>query len=215
MLNQFDQTLKTLEGFLSPAVARALLTRVARDHGATANTLTKADLARMGEALRRGVAMFIDARRRDEADRIIAAHCGGEALPDGVSLSITGEFEIGKIRAETRRVCTNCGANAFAMQKVATVVSELARNMVLYAGGGHLDVTAKRAGNRNGQAPFRIVVVATDRGPGIPNLQEILAGNYQSRTGLGRGLLGTKRLAEHFDVRTGPDGTRIVAEIAL
>jgi serine/threonine-protein kinase RsbT len=95
------------------------------------------------------------------------------------------------------------------MQKVATIVSELARNMVLYAGGGIVEIAST-----NGQ-PKRVVVTGTDQGPGIPNLSEVLSGRYKSRTGLGRGLLGTKRLSDRFDVSTGNDGTRVIAEVAV
>ena len=61
----------------------------------------------------------------------------------------------------------------------------------------------------------RIVVRAIDRGPGIPNLEEVLSGRYRSKTGLGRGLLGTKRLADRFDITSTISGTHVVAEIAV
>jgi serine/threonine-protein kinase RsbT len=64
-------------------------------------------------------------------------------------------------------------------------------------------------------AARRIGITAVDEGPGIPHLSKVMSGDYQSRTGLGRGLMGTKRLAVLFDVTTGPGGTRVVAEIAV
>jgi serine/threonine-protein kinase RsbT len=61
----------------------------------------------------------------------------------------------------------------------------------------------------------RIVVRAADSGPGISNLEQVLTGAYRSKTGLGRGLLGTKRLADKFGVATGASGTTVVAEVGL
>ena len=93
-------------------------------------------------------------------------------------------------------------------QRVTTVVSELSRNIVAYTPGGYLELELKAM-------PPRLAIRASDRGSGIPNLPEILAGKYRSRTGLGRGLLGTKQLAQRFDISTGASGTTIEAEIQL
>ena len=61
----------------------------------------------------------------------------------------------------------------------------------------------------------RIVVRAIDRGPGIPNLEEVFSGRYRSKTGLGKGLLGTKRLADKFDISSSITGTQVTAEVAV
>ena len=60
-----------------------------------------------------------------------------------------------------------------------------------------------------------ITIRASDRGPGIPDVELVLSGRYRSRTGLGKGLLGVKRLANKFEIDSGPTGTRVEAEIAL
>lgn len=106
-------------------------------------------------------------------------------------------------------MCENACASAFALQKVITIVSELARNIVLYAKEGTIQLAFSKSKSN------QIVVTAIDKGPGIPNLAHIMGGQYQSRTGLGKGLLGTKRLAETFDINTGAGGTTIVAEVKL
>ena len=64
-------------------------------------------------------------------------------------------------------------------------------------------------------AAYCFEVRAEDEGPGIPNLAEIMAGRYKSRSGLGLGLLGTKRLADSFDVETGRGGTTVSVEVIL
>jgi serine/threonine-protein kinase RsbT len=125
-------------------------------------------------------------------------------------IDLKKEADISVARSDARRLCENAGASAFSMQKVTTIVSELARNIVLYAKQGSIEV-----GFVNQPRASQIVVTATDNGPGIPNLDQIMAGHYQSRTGLGKGLLGTKRLADRFQITTGAQGTSITAEVVL
>jgi serine/threonine-protein kinase RsbT len=79
--------------------------------------------------------------------------------------------------------------------RLATAVSELARNMYMYAGGGQLGLRLSEEPHR-----FLFTVDATDTGPGIANLDLILSGGYRSRTGLGRGLLGVKALLDHLTI---------------
>jgi serine/threonine-protein kinase RsbT len=156
------------------------------------------------------VSLFVDASRREAALREISEFCGSDSLrPEACALQIDAESDIGKARAEARRICDAAGASRFAMQKVATIVSELARNMVLYANGGRVEIVPLNSGVRC------IIVRATDRGPGIPNLDEIMSGRYRSKTGLGRGLLGTKRLADRFDISSSINGTHVEVEVSV
>jgi serine/threonine-protein kinase RsbT len=207
---EFEKALDVLQRYISPVNARSMLLRALQQQGLDPARLTRDGLRRCGQNLRRGVALFVDPLHREAAYQDIAQLCGAER--DGVEssvLHITAESDIGKARAEARRICDALGASPFAMQKVATIVSELARNMVLYAGGGIVEISSTNGETR------RVVVTGSDHGPGIPNLQEVLSGRYKSRTGLGRGLLGTKRLADRFDVSTGRDGTRVIAEVTV
>jgi serine/threonine-protein kinase RsbT len=59
------------------------------------------------------------------------------------------------------------------------------------------------------------LIRATDQGPGIANLSLVLSGDYKSTTGLGRGLIGCKRLATQFDIATGRTGTVVTVEVDL
>lgn len=89
--------------------------------------------------------------------------------------------------------------------KVATAVAELARNLQLYArGGGEVQVSVI------GDPPRGVEVVTVDQGPGIPNLDHVLNGKYRSKTGMGMGLRGARRLMDTFDISTSPAGTRVV-----
>ena len=209
---EFEKALEVLQRYISPVNARSMLLRAIQQQGLSADGLTRDGLRKCGPSLRRGIALFVAPGRQAAALDEIGMLCGVDldAVPTSV-LHVVAESDIGKARAEARRICDAVGAGPFTMQKVATIVSELARNMVLYAGGGIIEISTN--GN-NGQAK-RVIVTGTDQGPGIPNLQEVLSGRYKSKTGLGRGILGTKRLADRFDVSTGNDGTRIIAEIVV
>jgi len=124
-----------------------------------------------------------------------------------LELDLRGEPDIARARLAARDLCQNLGASALVVQKLATIVSELARNMVSYAQGGTL-VIRRCEGDRR-----CLHVSARDHGPGIANLDEILAGRYRSRSGLGLGILGTKRLADRFAIDSKPTGTHVEVEV--
>ncbi len=83
--------------------------------------------------------------------------------------------------------------------RLATAASELARNIYMYAQTGEI-----RLELHEGDGFVTFIIIAKDKGPGIPNIQDILSGKYVSKTGLGRGLAGTKRLLDEFEVETAP-----------
>jgi anti-sigma regulatory factor (Ser/Thr protein kinase) len=89
--------------------------------------------------------------------------------------------------------------------RAVTAVSELARNIYLYAQTGEVRLTLAEEPDRS----LLFTVVAADHGPGIPHLDEVLAGRYRSRTGLGKGLMGARTLLDGFDIKTGPGGTTV------
>jgi anti-sigma regulatory factor (Ser/Thr protein kinase) len=89
--------------------------------------------------------------------------------------------------------------------RLATAVSELARNIYMYAKEGAVTLRLSEEASA-----YLFEVSAVDQGPGIPHLDSILRGEYRSRTGLGRGIAGTKVLLDELKVDTAPGkGTRI------
>lgn len=124
---------------------------------------------------------------------------------DSVDIAIKIEGDIVRARGAGREMCRALGFTEINQVKVATAISELARNIFHYAQTGNIalkKLTSPRVG---------IEIIATDRGPGIPDLKLVLSGNYQSRTGMGKGLLGSRRLVDFFEVESGPEiGTRVV-----
>jgi serine/threonine-protein kinase RsbT len=89
--------------------------------------------------------------------------------------------------------------------RLATAASELARNIRMYAKRGTLTLRLEEEPGH-----YRFEIHAVDAGPGIPNLPEIVAGQYTSKTGLGRGIIGTKALVDEMELDSAPgQGTRI------
>jgi len=199
-----------LERYMSRVNARGLVTRALQERGLSESTLTREDLVKCSPALRRGIELFVSPRLHAEALDRFKEFFRTRSDSSTFRIELRKETDISSARSEARRMCENAGASAFAMQKVTTIVSELARNIVLYAQTGSIELGYVNKGRQS-----QIVVTAIDKGPGIPNLNQILGGQYQSRTGLGKGLLGTKRLADRFQINTGATGTHVTAEVAL
>lgn len=118
---------------------------------------------------------------------------------------VKGEYEIIESRDKARRIATAMGFGTVDVVGLATCISELARNIVNYAGEGTILIEDTL---RQGARCFRIR--AQDQGPGIPNLDEVMSGNFRSEKGLGMGLLAIKKLSDEFTVDSQPDrGTTI------
>ena len=81
--------------------------------------------------------------------------------------------------------------------RIATAVSELARNAFSYAGGGRAEFLIDSK-----PSPQVFLIRISDSGPGIADLQTILEGRYRSRHGMGLGILGARRLMDHFSIDT-------------
>ncbi|GAC1649992.1 MAG: ATP-binding protein [Acidobacteriaceae bacterium] len=118
------------------------------------------------------------------------------------SLRLTSEREVVSARQRARTISASLGFDHHDQIRIATAVSEIARNAFRYARGGQVafevDLDARL---------FRIAV--SDEGGGIPHLSKVLGGSYQSRTGMGMGILGTKRLMDEFAIESSPSGTSV------
>lgn len=110
-------------------------------------------------------------------------------------------------RFEGRRLALEAGFYGTDLTVIATAISELARNIVEYAGNGEIILSLVQDTDRNG---FR--VEAWDQGPGIPNIELAMQDGYSTGGGLGLGLPGTKRLMDEFLInsRVG-EATRVIA----
>ncbi len=80
--------------------------------------------------------------------------------------------------------------------KIAVVISELARNITLYTEGGTITLIA-RTGQQKG-----IKIIAQNKGPGIEDVNRVLAGGYTTSKGLGMGISGSKNIMDEFEIQT-------------
>ncbi len=110
-------------------------------------------------------------------------------------------------RRRTRQIAEHLGLDPQEQVRLATAVSEVARNAVQYAGGGWVQFELD-----SGREAL-LVVRVTDEGPGIPHLDQVLGGTYRSSTGLGVGLTGARRLVDRFGVEA-PAGVGTSVELA-
>lgn len=202
------QVLAVLGRHLSQINARNVLSRALRDTRLGA-LLGVDDVRRIQPALERGLRLFLPHSAVGEVLAELARAFAGDP-PAARTIAIRVENDVSDARMTARTMCEQLGARRVVTQKVATVVSELARNIFMYTPGGAIELQP----DGSGRTP-RLIVRAVDRGTGISNLDEILAGRYRSRTGLGAGLLGTKRLVDRFTIDTGPGGTRIEIGVDL
>jgi serine/threonine-protein kinase RsbT len=115
------------------------------------------------------------------------------------------EQDVVLARQTARKLAQDCGMRLIDLTKLVTAVSELARNTVVYGGGGDMDWQVLDDGARKGlRLTFR------DEGPGIPDLKLALTDGWTSGNGLGLGLTGARRLVEEFELDTAPgQGTRV------
>lgn len=209
-MNDFERVTRILERHLSPIHARSVLRHALSEHNVRSNTFTLADLVKINGSLARGLRLFATELASSRALQDIDALLGSRKVQiDPCTIEINAELDISGARSAARKMCEQAGASGFVLQKVTTIVSELARNIVSYTPGGRIELAWK------GEPKPRICIRSTDRGTGIPNLTHVMSGNYQSKTGLGRGLTGTRRLAQHFDINTGVTGTTVIAEVEL
>ncbi len=119
-----------------------------------------------------------------------------------LNLRIEREIDVVASRQRARQIAALCGFNAQDQARIATAVSELARNVYSYAGSGRVEFAIEGV-----TAPQLLVIRIEDKGPGIAHLDVVLAGRYQSRTGMGMGIIGARRLMDQFDIQTATDGS--------
>lgn len=132
---------------------------------------------------------------------------GAVAMGGDKRLAIDSEKDIASARLEAWAEAVRIGLSKFTSVKVATAVSELARNIVFYAGRGTIELRP-----RQDIRETRLEIVAADQGAGIEpeKLDAIFAGTFRSERGLGKGLVAVQKLVDEFQIDTRPGrGTRV------
>lgn len=111
------------------------------------------------------------------------------------NILIRDEYDIVSARSVAEQMAAEIGMGIVDQSRVATAVSELARNIVVHAGTGVVDFQQVCEEGKNG-----LEVVAVDSGPGIPDLELAMQDGYTTSGGLGVGLPGTKHLVDEFKI---------------
>ncbi|MGN6184155.1 MAG: ATP-binding protein [Thermoanaerobaculia bacterium] len=122
------------------------------------------------------------------------------------SISLHFEYDLVAARRRARQVAAALGFDDQDQTRIATVASEIARNALRYAGGGRIEFAVDEL---NGTQALAMTV--SDRGPGIPNLDDVLSGRYRSNTGMGIGIVGARRLMDDLQINTTPGKGTIVS----
>ena len=116
-------------------------------------------------------------------------------IADEVRVSIDCDADIVSARQKGRDLASQCGLPTTDLAVVATAISELARNILRYAAHGEIILRLVEEHGKRG-----VEVVATDDGPGIPDLTLAMQDGYSTSGGLGLGLPGTRRLMDEFEI---------------
>ena len=127
-----------------------------------------------------------------------------------ITVAVRLEQDVVSARQRARQISSLLGFDLQDQARIATAVSEIARNAYRYAGGGEIDFRVE--GERS---PQLLTITVKDSGPGIRNLAEVLEGRYSSSTGMGLGLNGARRLMDYCTVDSGPRGTSVVMKKVL
>jgi serine/threonine-protein kinase RsbT len=119
---------------------------------------------------------------------------------------IDADQDVVRVRQAVRALAVAAALSLVDQTKVVTAASELARNTLIYGGGGQAALELVSDGKRHG-----VRVSFIDEGPGIADLSLALTDGYTTGTGLGLGLSGARRLVDEFDIESAPhQGTRIL-----
>jgi len=122
-------------------------------------------------------------------------------------VEVRNEWDIVSARQLGRNMAKELGFGNVDQARITTAISELARNIYLYAGRGKICIEPIDQLGRKG-----LRIVALDNGPGIREIRKVMEDGYTTSGGLGAGLPGVKRLMDEFSIESTVDvGTEISA----
>jgi serine/threonine-protein kinase RsbT len=126
-------------------------------------------------------------------------------MADEVRVPINADADVVAARAEGRAMADRLGFPRPDPTLIATAISEVARNIVVHVGQGEIILRPFEDANRYG-----LVVIASDDGPGIRDVEAAIRDDYSRRGGLGLGLPGARRLMDDFEIVSSADsGTTV------
>jgi len=113
------------------------------------------------------------------------------------SVDINTEWDIVAARQLGRNEAKNIGFGIVDQARITTAISELARNIYLYAGTGRIEIEQISKNGVQG-----LIIIARDSGPGIPDVRRVMEDGFTTSGGLGAGLPGVRRLMNEFELET-------------
>ena len=126
------------------------------------------------------------------------------------SFAVRHEQDVVIARQRAAQIGALIGFDTSEQTRIATAVSEIVRNAFRYAGGGVVEFSLEGE-----VAPQLLRITIADSGRGISNLDDVLSGRYRSTTGMGIGLVGTRRLMDRFDIISSSTGTTVTVHKLL
>lgn len=121
-------------------------------------------------------------------------------------VTIEREWDIVNARQIGRNLAKDIGFGTVDQARIATAISELARNVYLYAGSGTICFNVVES--ENGQ--HGLLVMSEDTGPGIEDISQVMTDGYTTSGGLGAGLPGVRRLMDDFDITSSNETGTVV-----
>lgn len=118
-------------------------------------------------------------------------------MSEPLRLPIAADVDVVEARQRGRALAADAGFSSAEQTVIAAAISEIARNIVMYAKQGEIILSLVQSGGRQG-----VAVVAIDEGPGIPDLKRAMQDGYSTADGVGTGLPGAKRLMDEFEVES-------------
>ena len=122
-----------------------------------------------------------------------------------MKVGLFAEQDVVAARQRARQIAQQLGFDAQDQARIATSVSEIARNALRYGRQGCVEFEIEGM-----RLPQVFAICVQDRGPGIHDLQAVLSGQYRSATGMGLGIVGARRLMDHFTISSSGAGTTVV-----
>ncbi len=113
-------------------------------------------------------------------------------------------------RSQTRALAARLGFGKADQTRLATAVSELTRNVIMYAGSGACQITDTSDAEFN-----RIAIEVVDHGPGIADIDMAVQDGFSTGASMGAGLPGTRRLMENFSLQSAPGLTQVSVSLSV
>jgi len=133
--------------------------------------------------------------------RVAVSKKHGESLRElcrrEVRVKIDSPADVVAARQQARALAAEAGFSSCDSTLITTAVSEMTRNILEYATRGEVIISLLKKGKKCG-----VQIIASDQGPGIADIAQVMLDGYSSRKGMGIGLPGTRRLMDEFDIRS-------------